>query len=31
MLQSPVRITVRGRDLADLQITDSFLNVLRVG
>jgi len=31
MLQSPVQKTLRGRGLDDLQITNSSLNVLRVG
>ena len=31
MLQSPVRDTVRARSLADLQTTDGFLNLLKVG
>jgi len=30
-LQSPVRNPVLVRGLADIQITDSFLNVLRLG
>jgi len=31
MLQSPFRDTVQARSLAELQTTDGFLNLLRVG
>jgi len=31
VLQSPLRNTIRARSLADLQIPDGFLNLLRVG
>jgi hypothetical protein len=31
MLQGPVRETVQSRRLADLEIPDGFLNLIRVG
>jgi ppGpp synthetase/RelA/SpoT-type nucleotidyltranferase len=31
MLQSPVRYTIHSRNVADLEITDDLLNILRVG
>jgi hypothetical protein len=31
MLQGPVRYTVLARSLADLETTDGFLNLFRVG